>query len=219
MYTLRDAIHNRYSTKAFDPNKKISDSDIDLLKQALRLSPSSTNVQPWHFVIASTEAGKTQVAKSTQENYKFNEAKILNASHVVVFAAKQNIDDAHLDKVLAKESADGRFEKGSEIEAQMNNGRRYFVGLNQTSDEAIKAWTGKQVYLNLGQFLLGAASLGIDSVPIEGFDAEILSNELGLTEQGFDALAIVALGYRDEGDFNAKLPKSRLAIDDIITEI
>ncbi|PCK30999.1 oxygen-insensitive NAD(P)H nitroreductase [Pseudoalteromonas piscicida] len=219
MYTLRDAINNRYSTKAFDPDKKISDSDIELLKQVLRLSPSSTNVQPWHFVIASTEAGKNRVAKSTQENYKFNEAKVLNASHVIVFAAKQNIDDAHLDKVLAKESVDGRFEKGSEIEAQMNNGRRYFVGLNQTSDEAIKAWTGKQVYLNLGQFLLSTALLGIDSVPIEGFDAEILGKELGLTAQGFDPLALVALGYKDENDFNAKLPKSRLAIEEIITDL
>lgn len=45
---------------------------------------------------------------------------------------------------------------------------------------------------------------------MEGFDAAILDAELGLAEQGLTSLVLVALGYRGEGDFNAKLPKSRL---------
>lgn len=78
----------RYSTKAFDPNKKLTTEEADKVKTLLQYSPSSTNSQPWHFIIASTEEGKARVAKSAAANYVFNERKMLDASHVVVFCAK-----------------------------------------------------------------------------------------------------------------------------------
>ena len=42
-------MQNRYTTKYYDPNKKISKDDIDSLLECLRLTPSSVNCQPWHF--------------------------------------------------------------------------------------------------------------------------------------------------------------------------
>lgn len=44
-------------------------------------------------------------------------------------------------------------------------------------------WMAKQVYLNVGNFLLGVAAMGTDAVPIEGFDAAILDEEFGLKER------------------------------------
>lgn len=78
----------RYSTKAFDPSKKLTAEEADKIKTLLQYSPSSTNSQPWHFIVASTEEGKARVAKSAAGNYTFNERKMLDASHVVVFCAK-----------------------------------------------------------------------------------------------------------------------------------
>ncbi len=49
--------------------------------------------------------GKARVAKSAAGNYVFNERKILDASHVVVFCP----DDAWLKLVVDQEDADGRF--------------------------------------------------------------------------------------------------------------
>lgn len=46
-------------------------------------------------------------------------------------------------------------------------------------------WMAKQVYLNVGNFLLGVGAMGLDAVPIEGFDAAILDEEFGLKEKGF----------------------------------
>ena len=37
--------------------------------------------------------------------------------------------------------------------------------------------------------------------------------------QGLSAVALVALGYRSTEDFNAKLPKSRLPAESVLTEI
>jgi len=80
-------------------------------------------------------------------------------------------------------------------------------------------WMEKQVYLALGTLLLGAAALGIDACPMEGFDAKGLDAELDLHRQGFSSTVLVALGYRSEQDFNAGLPKSRLSQDKIFTDL
>jgi nitroreductase/dihydropteridine reductase len=77
----------------------------------------------------------------------------------------------------------------------------------------------KQVYLALGTLLLGAGALGVDATPMEGFDARLLDEELGLRDKGFTSVVLVSLGYRNEGDFNARLPKSRLPAEAVFTQI
>ena len=54
---------------------------------------------------------------------------------------------------------------------------------------------------------------------MEGFDAKILDEQLGLSEKGLKPIAIVPMGYRASDDFNATLPKSRLDSDEIFTTI
>lgn len=92
----------RYSTKAFDPAKKLTAEQAENLKTLLQYSPSSTNSQPWHFIVASSDEGKARVAKAASGTYVFNERKILDASHVVVFCAKTAMDDAWLEKSLIR---------------------------------------------------------------------------------------------------------------------
>lgn len=96
----------RHSTKAFDASKKLTPEQAEQIKTLLQYSPSSTNSQPWHFIVASTEEGKARVAKSAAGNYVFNKRKILDASHVVVFCAKTAMDDAWLKLVVDQEDAD-----------------------------------------------------------------------------------------------------------------
>ena len=59
----------RHSTKAFDASKKLTPEQAEQIKTLLQYSPSSTNSQPWHFIVASTEEGKARVAKSAADNY------------------------------------------------------------------------------------------------------------------------------------------------------
>lgn len=74
---------NRYTTKSYNADKKISDEVVEQLAEILRLSPSSINSQPWQFIIVSDEAVKNQLAEASF----FNKEKIQNASHLVVFNA------------------------------------------------------------------------------------------------------------------------------------
>ncbi|CAH8210184.1 NAD(P)H nitroreductase NfsB [Vibrio aestuarianus] len=163
----------RYSTKAFDSTKRISDQHIAEIKELIRFSPSSTNAQPWHFILASNDEAKQKVAQATQGFYSFNEGKILNASHVLVFCAKTSIDENYLLDLLEVEDQDGRF-SNDEAKQGQHRGRSYFVNMHRFDLKDAQHWMEKQVYLNVGTVLLGVSTLGIDAVPIEGFDAKVL---------------------------------------------
>lgn len=219
-----DIVHfakHRHTTKAYDSSRKIPAEKVEKIKELLRYSPSSTNVQPWHFILASTDEGKARVAKSTDRIYPFNSPSILAASHVVVFASRLAVEEDFLTKVLDQEEKDGRF--GADVKtfrAQMHGGRSMFVNLHKQDMKDVQHCMDKQVYLNIGQFLLGVATLGIDATPMEGIETKLLDEEFGLREMGYSSLVVVALGYSDQqADYNAKLPKSRLPISDILTEV
>ena len=76
---ITEIVRQRYSTKSFDLSKKIAAEDFAHIEAALRNSPSSVNMQPWHFIIADDEAGKARIAKST-EKLPYNTPKITHAS-------------------------------------------------------------------------------------------------------------------------------------------
>lgn len=217
MMNLTETLNWRYSTKDFDTEKKISAEDMTQIKALLQMSASSTNIQPWHFIIASSEEGKQRITKGT-EAFQFNTSKVLEASHVVIFCSKTSADEEYLLQVLEQEDKDGRFAE-DKMKQMMHGGRSMFANLHRDKLNDQTQWFEKQVYLNLGNLLLGAAILGVDAVPMEGLDFNVINEEFGLKEKGLNAIVAVSLGYRRDSDFNAKLPKSRLPQEEIITEI
>lgn len=215
---LSELVKERYTTKVFDPGFRLSDEQVDEIKMLLQYCPSSTNSQPWHFIIAGTEQGKSRIASAAAGRYEVNLPKIKNASHVVVLCSRSFIDDNYLESLLKNEERDGRFVDSDAMKNQRNV-RSFYTGMHRFEMKDVQQWTEKQIYIVLGTLLLGAAELGIDACPMEGFDPEILNRELGLREKGFTASLIVALGRHAGNDFNKKLPKSRWPQDYIFTEI
>lgn len=211
-------LQKRYSAKDFDSSKKLSDEQVADIKLLLQLAPSSTNIQPWHFILATTDEGKARVVKSMHDFYSFNADKCMGASAVVVFATRVDISEEYLLHVLDVEERDGRFTE-PEFKDQMHGGRSIFHGMHQYDYKDATHWAEKQVYLNLGNFLLGVAAMGLDALPMEGCDMKVLNEEFGLREKGFTASFAVAVGYHTDQDFNASLPKSRLPQSEIIEEI
>jgi len=68
--------------------------------------------------------------------------------------------------------------------------------------------------------MVAAAAEGVDSTPMEGFDAHALDVLLELKEKGLRSTTLLALGYRNpEKDWLANLKKVRRAKADFITEI
>lgn len=210
----------RHTTKGYDPTRKVSGADLETIRELLRFSPSSTNIQPWHFVIVGSDEGKARIAKAAERLYPYNVASIKNASHAIVFASRLEADDTYLLHVLEQEEKDGRYVANPELyKARQHNGRMQYVDLHKQDLKDVQHWMDKQVYLNLGQLLLAVATLGIDSSPMEGVETAVIDAEFGLREKGYSSLFIVLLGYADPAtDYNATLPKSRLPLEEIVTE-
>lgn len=216
--TIADLTHQRKTTKAFDPEAKLSETQVKAVQDLLRMSPSSTNAQPWHFFIASSEAGKKQIAAGATNAFVYNEAKIMNASHVVVMCARTRLDETYLQQVLDQESADGRLAT-EEARANQQKVRQGYVTMHENSANGVVGWATRQVYIALGFLLLGSAALDIDACPIEGFDCAAVNKALGLEAQGLTSVVLVALGRKSDQDFNAALPKSRLPAASVITTL
>ncbi|MDQ5944843.1 MAG: nitroreductase / dihydropteridine reductase, partial [Pseudomonadota bacterium] len=151
----------RYTTKAFDPERKIPEAVVEQLCAVLRNAPSSVNSQPWHFIVAASPEAKLRVAKATQGGFTYNEPKLRNASHVIVLCGRTRLNDAHLDAVIAQENSDGRFAT-PEAMATQDKTRRFYVNLHQNEMKDDRAWIDRQVYMAMGGLLLAAVAVNVD---------------------------------------------------------
>ncbi|MDN4056183.1 oxygen-insensitive NAD(P)H nitroreductase [Massilia sp. YIM B02763] len=210
------AAKTRYTTKAYDPTRKVPEDTMRQILEVLRLSPSSVNSQPWHFIVASTPEGKERVAKGAQGGYAFNASKITQASHVIVFCSRVEADAGFQDLLLSQEQRDGRYADDA-AKAGQAKGRAFFIDLHRFQGKDQTHWLEKQVYLALGTTMLAAATLGVDTTPMEGIDTKAIDEEFGLRAKGLTSLVVLSLGYHAEDDFNAKLPKSRLKEEQVFT--
>ena len=203
----------RYTAKAYNPNKKIPKEQLDKLLEVLRLAPSSINIQPWHFIVAQSDQAKQKIAHAMPDNFAYNIPKVLNASEVIIFTAKTNIDETHLNQIISAEDELGRF-RTSESKKVQHQTRLGYVNLYKQKD--ITRWIDNQLHIALGTALLAAQSFEVNATPIGGFDAQLLDEQFNLAAQGLRSVVILALGYSHIDDFNAELPKGRLAKEDII---
>ena len=212
MDTLKIA-QSRYTSKAYDPEKKIPPETLNTLLEVLRLSPSSINIQPWQFLVAQSIQAKQKIADAMPGRYAYNVPKILNSSDVIIFSAKSDINPAHLDKILNAEDTAGRF-RTPESKAAQRETRLNYVELYKETN--IDGWVDNQIHIALGTALFAAQTLNLDATPIGGFDAQQLDENLQLQDKGLRSVVLLALGYHGEEDFNAGLPKARLLKEDVI---
>ncbi len=148
--TVLDTVRRRYTAKHYDAAKRISDTDFTELLEVLRLSPTSVNAQATKFFIADTPEAKAKIAPAF---WDFNQPRVTDASHVVVFAVPTVVTDEHLKAVLQKEDADGRFPT-EELKNQQDAGRRRCVELFSETPGGTFAWVSRQAYIAMGFLLL-----------------------------------------------------------------
>ena len=208
----------RYTTKAYDATQKIPAAQFERFLEILRLAPSSINIQPWHFFVADHDVAKQRIAKALVGTYAYNAPKVLESSHTILLCTHADITPAHLDNLLEHDDQNGRFKNAEAKQAQQQT-RQGYIHYYRNEKGDIQRWAENQTFIALGHALLAAGLEGVDATPIGGFDEAIISEELGLTEKGLIPSVLLTLGYRSENDFNAKLPKSRLPLEQIITRL
>ena len=200
----------RYAVKKFDPTQKVSDKDWQALLESLVLTPSSFGLQPWKFFIIETPDLRQKLLE-----HSWNQAQVIDSSHLLVLARKIEITTEYIDQYVAY-TAEVR---GISAESLEGFGKVIKGFLGQMSPDDLKAWAKLQVYIALGQLMSSAAHLGIDTCPMEGFVPEKYDEILGLNEKGYAAAVVCPVGYRAEDDPYATYPKVRFKAEDVIESL
>lgn len=197
---ILELIQKRYTAKHYQSDKAIPQQKIEDLKEILRLTPSSINIQPWKFTFVQNTDMKSKLASVSMHNTeKINQAQLL-----VVFSVADDLDA--FQQVVDKELPAARRDWYNKIKAS-------------TPEADLKTWLAKQVYIALGVGLTASIALGLDSTAMEGIESDKYSEILGMTE--YKPLFAMAVGYGSEDDFNRIeiTPKSRRALENVIETI
>jgi nitroreductase len=87
---------------------------------------------------------------------------------------------------------------------------------NLEAKGGLETWAKLQSYIALGQFMLAAALLGVDTCPMEGFIPAKFDEVLGLDSSGWTTAVLCPAGYRSAEDRYATLPKVRFEAKAVI---
>ncbi len=206
MNTFLDNQNWRYATKKFDTTKKISNEDLDFLKEAIRLSASSYGLQLYKVIIVDTAELRAKLQPAA-----WGQSQITDASHLIVFANQTTAGEDDVNAYL-KNACETR-----NLPAEAMNGYGDYMkgALSNMPEDAKKVWTAKQTYLALGNLLNAAAELKIDATPMEGFVADQFNEILGLDKLNLNAAVIATVGYRHEEDATQHYKKVRKSNEDL----
>ena len=204
---LLHALNWRYAVREFSP-RNLSPKTLNTLLEATRLAPSAYGLQPYRLIVIGNPHQRTPLLP-----YSMGQNKVVESSHLVVFASHTDINEAFIDNHIADLSA----QRSIPLERQQQLFDQYTkLLITQQSPEERQRWAVEQTYLALGTFLASAAMMNIDCCPMTGFESEGYDKVLGLTEQGLTATALCALGERHPNDSHAHLPKVRRDLNDLI---
>ncbi len=209
--TLLQQLRWRYAVKKFDPTRKIPAEDWQTLEQVLVLTPSSFGLQPWRFVVITDQALKDQLVPIS-----WGQRQVADASHVVVFTARQPLTESDVDRYIARTAA----VRGVET-ASLAGFKKMMMSSLVPPPPGIDVhhWAALQAYIALGNFMTSAAMLGIDTCPMEGILPKKYDELLGLAGEGLCTVVVAVAGYRASDDKHATLPKVRFDTAEVVHTI
>ncbi|NGM66844.1 NAD(P)H-dependent oxidoreductase [Sphingobacterium sp. SGR-19] len=198
----------RHAVKAYDPNKKVSQEDIDKIVEAARLAPTSSGLQPFKVIIVQDQEVKNKLVKGA-----LNPECMRDASHIIIFAAWDRYTADRIDHVYNFTTDErglprGRFDSYTDM---LKN-----IYLNEPAERNF-AHTARQTYIALGMALAQAAELRVDTTPAEGFNNAIIDEVLELEKQGLKSVSLMYVGYADaEKDWLSTMKKVRVPKEDFV---
>lgn len=196
----------RYATKEFNSEKKITNSDLEIIKESIRLSPSSYGLQLFKVFIIESQKLKDKLRKVS-----FNQSQISDASNLFVFCNYTKVLEKDIDLYIQNKSII------QQMPISKNEGYGVFLKKNllKKETEETSIWTNNQVYIALANLMTTCASLKIDSCPIEGFEASKYNEILNLNEKNMNAAVVCAVGYRSKLDTSQHEKKVRKSSQDL----
>ena len=173
---VSQAILERRSIKAYDPQHKMSENDIARLMSLAMLSPTAFNIQNWRFVVVTDPALRKEIRAAS-----WDQAQVEEASLLVVLTADLKAWDKQPERYWENASkpvqdylvsAIGQYYSGNELVQR---------------DEAMRSCGMAAMTI-----MLAAKEMGYDTCPMDGFDFDAVAKLLNLPDDHTPVMFVVA---------------------------
>jgi nitroreductase len=203
MGEFMDAMAFRHACKRFDASRAIPEEEFETILEAGRLSPSSFGMEPWRLLVVRSKA-----LREALKPLCWNQNQITEASELVVFTTDN--ESVRGNSAYAKAMFERRGLDEAATAAYLKRYADYMAPL-EADARLLEDWTAKQCYIMAANMMTCAASMRIDSCPIEGFDRADVQRCLELGP-GRSVALIAAFGYR----LNPQGERKRLELGEIV---
>lgn len=207
---ILDKLNWRYATKKFDPSRKLSQDQLNILYKAFDLTATSYGLQALKLVAVSNQEIRKELFA-----HSWNQPQITDASHVLVICRQSEMNEdfikGHFDRVEAIRNTPREI---------LDPFQKHIVdSFSVKTEQELGLWMDKQAYIAMGNLLTVCAMEEIDSCPMEGFDPRAYDRILNLEEKGLRSVLVLPVGYRAEDDFMASQKKVRRGTDEVILTV
>jgi nitroreductase / dihydropteridine reductase len=212
MSDLLQKLQWRYATKKMNPAKTVPADKVERILEAARLAPTSSGLQPFEIIAISSATVREKIKPAA-----YGQSPITDGSHLLVFAAWDDYTPERINMMFDLAQSE---RGGAVTEAAQNYRNMLLANYPARGPEVNFQHAARQAYIGLGAALIAAAFDEVDSTPMEGFDPKAVDQILDLPARGLRSVALMALGYRDEGgDWLANLKKVRRPRAQFVTDI
>ncbi|MFB9327688.1 nitroreductase family protein [Paenibacillus aurantiacus] len=192
-------ISERQSIRSYDPSVSISEEELKELLREATLAPSSSNLQPWRFVVVTDPAVKAELLPIAN-----NQQQVVDAAATVIllgdteaYKRADRIYDLSVEAGMPKEARD----------AYVPRMKEYYRTMSPETARSVALIDGGLVAM---QLMLAAKARGYDTVPMGGFSHEKLIEHFQIPAHLIPVMLISIGKAAGQG-----YPKARLPIEEV----
>ncbi|MFC4099314.1 nitroreductase family protein [Paenibacillus xanthanilyticus] len=156
-------IRERQSIRSYDPSVTITEEELKELLREATLAPSSSNLQPWRFIVVTDSAVKADLLPiaNNQKQVVDAAATIILLGDTEAYKRADEIYDLSVEAGMPKEARD----------AYVPRMKEYYRTMSPEKARSVALIDGGLVAM---QLMLAAKARGYDTVPMGGFSPEKL---------------------------------------------
>ncbi|ARI77835.1 nitroreductase family protein [Halobacillus mangrovi] len=191
----------RRSVRQYDQNYKIEEGEIRELLETAILAPSSSNLQPWRFLVIEDQAEKERLSPIANGQQQITEASVV----IAVLGDKKAYNNA--DQIYSQIAEKGNMPEDIK-EMYVNSILENYGNFSEEKLTRIAMIDGGLVSM---QLMLAAKAKGYDTVPMGGFDESEFVKAFDVPED-YEPVMLISLGKGKKAGFE----KTRLPLDDVL---
>jgi len=193
------AIELRRSVKAFDPEHKMSEAEVDKLLSLVMLSPTAFNVQHWRFVVVRDPALRGEIRRLSKD-----QAQVTDASLLIVLCGDLKAWSRDTARYWRTAPDDVREMLVFLIE-------QYYAGREQVERDEVMRSCG----IAAMSLMLAAREMGYDSCPMDLAELDEVGKLLNLPDDHVVTMFVaIGRGIKDSWPRGGQLPKEDVVVID-----